>query len=120
MKHLTVITLALALVGCANTGANYTPMIDTGSRIGVYEQDLAECQDYARRVGGASEGAAAGAFVGAIFGLLLNAAAGGGNSGALAGVGALSGAAQGASQGEASQRDIIVRCMSGRGYQVLR
>lgn len=119
MKKIAIIAAAAILAGCANTGANYAPMVDTGTRIGVYEQDLTQCQDYARRVGGAAEGAAAGAVVGAIFGLLLNAAAGGGNRGALAGVGALSGAAQGAAGGETEQRSIIVRCMAGRGYQVL-
>ncbi len=114
------LTLAL-LAGCATApgGANYRPMVDTGTRIGVYEQDLAECQSYAQRVAGAGDGAVAGAVGGAIVMGVLSAILGGGGHGRWAAVGALSGAASGAASGETNQRDVIRRCMANRGYSVL-
>ena len=122
--HIKAIAAAAAialLAGCATApgGANYAPMVDTGHRIGVYEQDLAECQQYAQRVAGAGEGAAAGAVGGAIVIGLLSAVLGGGGHGRWAAAGAVAGGLQGAGAGEANQRAVVVRCMSGRGYQVL-
>lgn len=121
MRLIAAFAAIALLAGCATApgGANYRPMIDTGTRIGVYEQDLAECQSYAKRVAGAGEGAAAGAVGGAIVIGLLSAVLGGGGHGRWAAVGALSGAASGAAAGETNQRDVIRRCMAGREYQVL-
>lgn len=115
-------TAAIALLaGCATApgGANYAPMVDTGQRIGDYNADLAGCQQYAQRAAGAGEGAAAGAVGGAIVMGVLSAILGGGGHGRWAAVGALSGAASGAAAGETNQRDVIRRCMAGRGYSVL-
>ncbi len=122
--HIKAITAAAAIVllaGCATApgGANYAPMVDTGHRIGVYEQDLAECQQYAQRAAGAGDGAVAGAVGGAIVVGLLSAILGGGGHGRWAAAGAISGGLSGAAAGEANQRAVVVRCMSGRGYQVL-
>lgn len=120
MKLIALAAAAL-LAGCATApgGANYAPMVDTGHRIGVYEQDLAECQQYAKRAAGAGDGAVAGAVGGAIVMGVLSAILGGGGHGRWAAVGALSGAASGAAAGETNQRDVIRRCMAGRGYSVL-
>ena len=82
MKLIALAAAALLAAAPAPGGANYRPMVDTGTRIGVYEQDLAECQSYAQRVAGASEGAAAGAVGGAIVIGLLSAVLGGGGHGA--------------------------------------
>lgn len=120
--HIKTIAIAAAialLAGCATSGANYRPMVDTGQRIGVYEADLAECQSYAQRVAGAGEGAAAGAVGGAIVIGLLSAVLGGGGHGRWAAAGAISGGLSGAAAGEANQRAVVVRCMSGRGYSTL-
>jgi ABC-type multidrug transport system permease subunit len=120
-KAVAAALAAALLAGCATApgGANYAPMVDTGARIGVYEQDLAECQSYAQRVAGASEGAAAGAVGGAIVIGLLSAVLGGGGHGRWAAAGAISGGLSGAAAGEANQRAVVVRCMSGRGYSTL-
>ena len=68
MRLIAAFAAIALLAGCATApgGANYRPMVDTGTRIGVYEQDLAECQSYAQRVAGAGDGAVAGAVGGAI------------------------------------------------------
>ena len=125
MRKLTLtLAAALALSGCATgpTGADYRPMVDTrGASAANYESDLAECQRYAAQ----RTGAAGGALVGAVFGALLGVAllaAGGGRGGwgnEVAAVGAISGGLQGAAAGEGTQRDIIRRCLAGRGHSVL-
>jgi hypothetical protein len=116
--------IALSQVGCANTGANYRPLIDTrGGAVDLnkYEVDLRECQQYATQVGGAADKAAAGAVVGALFGAVLAAAAGGNyDRGATARVGAVTGMAGGAVQGDRDQKSVIQRCLAGRGYSVLQ
>ena len=121
MRLIAAFAAIALLAGCATApgGANYRPMVDTGTRIGVYEQDLAECQQYAQRAAGAGDGAVAGAVGGAIVMGVLSAILGGGGHGRWAAVGALSGAASGAAAGETNQRDVIRRCMAGRGYSVL-
>jgi uncharacterized protein YcfJ len=118
----TLLCATLVLGGCANSGAGYRPVVDIkGVDLNRYQSDLAECQQYAHQTAGAGESAAAGAAAGAVFGALLAAAAGGGTSRkSSAGIGAISGAAGAGAQGEMNQRDVIRRCLSGRGYKVLQ
>lgn len=123
MKAIAIIAACALATGCATTGytdMGYAPIVDmAGVQGSTYQADLDDCQQYAQQRAGAGTGAVAGAVAGAVFGLLLNAAIGGGYRSSLAGVGALSGAASGATAGEGTQRDIIRRCLSGRGYRVL-
>ena len=119
MKTISAI-IALALVtGCAaNTGAQYIPIVDLRSGQNNYQSDLQTCQTYATQRQDAASGAAAGAFAGALLGLALSAALGG-NRGQGAAFGAISGGSSGAVRAEGTQRDIITRCLSNRGYSVL-
>ena len=117
------ISVMALLSGCAaTTGANYRPIIDSKNvDFNRYEADLKECQAYATQTASAAESAAAGAIAGALLGAALAAAAGGGYSrSSTARVGALSGAVGAGAEGERNQRTIINRCLSGRGYQVLK
>lgn len=118
-KTITAIITAILLAGCATSGANYRPMVDT--RPGQnYEQDLAECQAYAHTQAGAADGAVSGAVVGALLGVAFAAIGGGsGFRNEMAGIGALTGALQGAGQASGGQQDVIRRCLAGRGYSVL-
>lgn len=121
-RLVSVMVVLATLVGCANTGANYRPIVDTKGVVDMskYEVDLRECQQFATQTTGAGERAMAGAIAGAALGALLAAAAGSRYSrNQHAGVGAVAGAAAGAGQGENDQRTIIRRCMAGRGYNVL-
>lgn len=117
--------LAMALIvsvaACAGTGANYSPMVDTRSiDASRYYTDLAECQAFARNQPGAADNAAAGALVGALIGLVFAAATHDrAYNGVYAGVGAASGGMSGAVAGEQGQRDVIRKCLQGRGYSVL-
>lgn len=113
-----MLCLCAALSACAPVP--YRPVIDTGTPIGDYEQDLAACTQLAeqRPVGNSAAG---GAVAGAVFGALLGAAFGlrGANLGQVAAGGAVSGGAQGAGVAVAQQRGIIANCMAGRGYRVV-
>lgn len=115
-----LVAIALALIGCA--GANYRPLIDSkGVDFNRYEADLSECQRFATQVNGAGENAATGAVAGAIFGSLLAAAAGKNyDRTSSAKVGALSGAVGAGAEGENNQKNVIRRCLTGRGYKVLQ
>ncbi|NDG19786.1 MAG: glycine zipper family protein [Betaproteobacteria bacterium] len=105
-----------------NTGVNYRPIVDTrGVDFNKFEADLRDCQQFAHQTASAAESAAAGAVAGALLGAALGAAAGSRYSrNRTAAVGAVSGAAGAAAQGETDQRNIIRRCLSGRGYSVLQ
>jgi outer membrane lipoprotein SlyB len=123
INRLIPALFCLGLLGaCAGTGSSYRPLIDTqGVDMSRYENDLASCQAYANQVSGAAENAAVGAVAGAAMGALISAAAGSRysrTSGAR--VGAVTGAAGGAATGETNQRDVIRRCLAGRGYRVLQ
>jgi hypothetical protein len=119
MKRIVVFGLVAALAGCA--ASQYRPIVDLqGADPYLYEQDLADCQSYARQVdpgANAVAGAAVGALIGAAFGVAI------GDSGDYARTGAAIGAVDGAIAGgagsAATQVDIIRNCMAGRGYVVL-
>lgn len=117
LYSLPVVFLAAA---CANTGANYTPVID-GPKGPEYTADLAACQQLAAQ-GGVVDGrvagsAAAGAGIGAASTVIWD-----GNSdnlGEAAAVGAIAGLTSGVIQKNAKRENIVKNCMSGRGYRVL-
>jgi uncharacterized protein YcfJ len=124
-RRITSIALAcstaISLSACA--GPNYRPIVDMqGVNGAAYEADLKDCQSYATQTAGAADSAAAGAVAGALLGALLGAAAGGNGrfNSHMAQVGAVSGAVGAGAQGETNQRDIVRRCMAGRGYRVLQ
>jgi outer membrane lipoprotein SlyB len=124
-SRAVALTCCAALVaGCATgpTGAAYRPLVDTqGVDMNKFERDLQDCQGFAQQTANAAQGAAAGALAGAALGALLAAAAGGGyNRSASARVGAVSGAVGAGAEAENSQRNVIRRCLAGRGYRVLQ
>lgn len=115
--------LIMSVTGCATTsGANYRPIVDNkGVDLNKYESDLRECQSYATQTASAGESAAAGAVAGALLGAVLAGAAGSRYSKtSTARVGAVSGAVGAGVEGEKNQRNIINRCLAGRGYRVLQ
>ena len=116
MKLLLGLITLLWLFGCASK----KPIIDTkGVDRVAYEQDLSECQAYAKEVDKAEKvagGAAAGAIIGGGIGAVFN-----GSKGATrgAGAGAIGGAAKGVASGEREEAQVIKNCLRGRGYRVL-
>lgn len=119
---LVSVTVIFSLSGCANTGANYRPIVDTKNiDFNKYEADLRDCQLFANQTASAGQSAAAGAVAGAVLGAALAAAAGSRyDRTSTARVGALSGAVGAGAEGERNQRNIINRCLAGRGYSVLQ
>lgn len=111
---------SLFLVGCA--GPNYRPIVDNkGVDLNRYEADLQECQVFATQTASAAQSAAVGAVAGAVLGSVVAAAAGSRyDRNASAKVGALTGAVGAGFDGEKNQKNIINRCLSGRGYRVLQ
>lgn len=113
-----VLTASLLLGGCAVEPQR--PIVDSGVSRGDYDADLGDCQRLAAARPVAAN-ATGGAAVGAIFGALLGAAVGlrGNDVARVAAWGAANGGINGAAYGVAEQREIVARCMAGRGYNVL-
>ena len=118
MKTTCLVLLSTAaLAACADSGANYTPILD-GRPTAAFQSDLAACQTLARdqrqfdqeTAGAAVLGAGAGALIGAADD---DAAAGGAIAGALAG--GVAGAVNASERREA----IVVECLRGRGHRVV-
>ena len=122
MKLVAALLFATMITGCANTGANYRPLVDLQGRSEAqYQTDMRQCQEYASKVMGAGESAAVGAVAGAAIGAVIAGLFGGGrqsrNDSSM--YGALVGAGSGGVSAEEEQRTIIRRCLAGRGYNVL-
>ncbi|MFK7793840.1 MAG: glycine zipper family protein [Gammaproteobacteria bacterium] len=118
MNQLNIaIVLLVVLPACSTTKEI---IIDRkGVDMGQYYADLEECRGYSAEVKtkekgakGAVSGAVVGGAVGAIFDGAEGAARG-------AGVGAVTGGAEGINKGEGEEVEVVKRCLSGRGYQVL-
>jgi len=112
---LPLILSIILFTGCAR---HSQIIIDPhGIDMGLYQQDLAECQNLSRQVHSkVGEGIVGGAVVGAIAGKII-----GGNRTAVrtAKLGALSG---GLSAGGATRHErerVVKNCLRNRGYQVL-
>ena len=119
-KMLLALPIVGILAACANSGANYTPVIDGAAGPG-YETDLAECQALAasgKPVDGRVAGAAAtGAVLAGASSVIWD-----GNSsnlGEAAAVGALAGLTSGVVRRNNEQEAIVRNCMAGRGYRVI-
>lgn len=114
---LIVAALLLGIQGCAAP----RPMVDTkGVNQAQFEQDMRECQAYADQTYGVGTGAAIGAGAGYLLGQVLARTTGSRTVANEAGRGAaVFGAAGGAAQGAQNQRQVVQRCLAGRGYNVL-
>ena len=116
-RFATAALAVIMLVGCATRGANYVPLVDMKNRDPVtFNQDVVECQQYAKQRLDAAGGAIAGALIGALIGTALSPR---GYRNETAGYGATVGAISGGAQANETQEVIIKRCLSGRGYNVL-
>lgn len=127
LKQAIAILAVTGLVACAsNPITEYRPILDTqgGVDAAKFEQDLVECQAYARQVSVAGE-AASGALDGALVGGAIGAAVGaiGGDPGSGAAIGATWGgienAAVDADDAAERQQTIIGNCLKQRGHPVL-
>lgn len=120
MKPFVLLPVALCAAACANSGANYEPVVD-GPKNANYYADLNACQSLAASqpaVDGTTAGAAA---VGAVGGAATNAIwnDSSDNIGEAAAIGALA-AVTGDAVRKNNQREAVVKnCMRGRGHNVV-
>ncbi len=117
MKYLTTLPVLLTVAACADSGANYQPILD-GTPTAAYRADLATCQSLARNQNQfdqeALKATVTGAGVGAAIGELDDDnALGGAVAGALA-----VGSARAVNAGERREA-IVVACLRGRGHRVV-
>lgn len=109
---------SLGLSGCAATGAGFAPHVD---RPGPnYNADLEACQNVASQRGYVNGDSVLDTALGAAGGTTIGAIASGWSGawiGALIGTGV--GAVGGAVSAKDDQKNIVIRCMKGRGYNVL-
>ncbi len=116
--------VALTLSACA-TASTYQPVVDMKNvNPQKYQQDLAECRQYAEQVDVAGNGATdtlLGAGLGAAAGAALGAISGAPATGAALGatVGGFGGGGAGVANSVQRQQTIINNCLKGRGYNVL-
>ncbi len=110
--------LPVLLAACANTGANYTPILD-GRPNAAYKVDLAACQNLARSQRQFDKKTAGAAALGAGAGALLGAADDDGSAAGGAVVGALGGGAAGMVNSSKQRKAIVIECLKGRGHRVV-
>lgn len=118
---LGLISIALPLSACAGGGAAYQPIVD-GPLDAKFQQDLQACQNLGEQRNynnaDARTNTVAGAVLGGVAGLLQP----GNRSGDLiagAAVGGTYGAGGSALATRTERKNIVKRCMIGRGHRVL-
>lgn len=130
-KIISIALLPIMMAGCAGgwANSNYSPVVDVygspGKNTEDYNSDMSLCQTAGEQrnqlpdtAAGAGLGALGGAASGALVGL-----ADGDNIGAAslfgAGFGALAGGAVSAYQSNENRQNIVMSCMTSRGWTVL-
>lgn len=125
-RILSAALIAITFTGCAaldpaQRPVNYQHVVvdPTVCKKCDYATDIYQCNNIAHHntnyTGNAVGGAAVGAATGAIFGAIL-----GIDPGLMAAAGAAGGGIGGLGNEAMTVRQMIVRCMQGRGYSVLR
>ncbi len=117
---MAIACTGLVLSGCANTASGYRPIVD-GYQDEVYHADLADCQALAKTKRYDNGETKTAALAGAVLGGAVGAIEDDSVEGAIAGVllGGLIGAAGGAADTRTDRKDIVIRCMDGRGHAVV-
>ncbi len=109
---------ALLLSACADSGANYTPILD-GAPTAAFRSDLAACQTLARDQRQFDQETAGAAVLGAGAGALLGEFDDDGDALGGAVAGALAGGVAGAVNASERREAIVLECLRGRGHRVV-
>lgn len=122
VMFLTPLMIAALVSACAESGANYAPVLD-GEPTAAYAHDLRACQALAANQRQFDRQTAGSAALGAGVGALADVADDdvSESEGIAAGlvVGALVGAAAGAGDASDRRESIVVECLRGRGHRVV-
>ena len=118
MKKTLMIAAALpVLAACADSGANYQPILD-GALSETYQADLAACQALARNQNQFDQERVAAMVLGAGAGAILGEAdSGDALGGAVAG--ALAGGVASSVDVNERREAIVIECLQGRGHRVV-
>lgn len=109
---------ALTLSACADTGAQYTPILD-GAPSAAFQSDLAACQSLARNQRQFDRETAGAAVLGAGAGAVLGEFDNDGDAVGGAVAGALAGGVAGAVNASERRKAIVLECLRGRGHRVV-
>lgn len=125
MKPYTLtsaLSATLLISACANTGAGYQPITD-GSVNANYQKDLAQCQELATQRSYLNDDTQSDALIGAGLGALAGLADDDTSDaeGAIAGavVGGMAGGGASMLKTRDQRRDIVIRCLKGRGHNAV-
>ncbi|MDO5679040.1 MAG: hypothetical protein Q4G54_01825 [Pelistega sp.] len=117
IKPLLIVSLATILAACSG----HRPIVDPkGQNMANYENDLRECQNLARQVEPGGEALRSGLIAALLGGAIGGIGWGSGsNIGTGAAIGAVTGGVSGGVSGGEKQKDVIRRCLSNRGYNII-
>ena len=121
-KWLLVLVVCLLAACSSNRGIPGSTgiIVDTkGVDLKTYDQDLADCREFADEVpvgGKVLTGAVAGAVIGGAIGAVVGDSR---TAQQVGGVGAIKGTVNGAGSGISERRRVVKSCLRGRGYRVL-
>jgi uncharacterized protein YcfJ len=119
MKPVCLLLLSIAaLTACADSGANYTPILD-GQPSAAFQTDLAACQTLARDQRQFDQETAGAAVLGAGAGALFGAADDDADAAGGAIAGAMAGGVAGAVNASERREAIVMECLRGRGHPVV-
>jgi len=118
MKYLLIFPAMLTVAACADSGANYEPILD-GAATPAYRADVAACQSLARNQSQFDEDTLGAAVLGAGAGALLGEFDDEGDALDGAIVGALAGGAASAVEASERREAIVIECLRGRGHRVV-
>ena len=118
-KFTLAATLLLLTTACANTGADYRPIVD-GPMDQSYSQDLTDCRALAKQRGYDKGEVKSDALLGAGIGAIAGGAAEG-VEGAIGGliVGGLIGGGGRAWDTQEERKEIVINCLKQRGHRVV-
>lgn len=110
--------VTLSMTACADSGANYRPILDGPATVG-FQSDLAACQGLARDQRQFDNDTMAATVMGAGAGALFGRLDPDGDAIEGAIVGALAGGVSSAVDAGERREDIVVECLRGRGHAVV-
>lgn len=117
MKYLLLVPMALGVAACADSGANYSPVLD-GPTSATYRADLAACQSLARNQNQFDQETLGATVIGAGAGAVLGELDDDGDALGGAVAGALAGGVAGMVNASERREDIVIQCLRGRGHRV--
>jgi uncharacterized protein YcfJ len=113
-----VLSSIAALTACADSGANYRPILD-GQPSAAFQSELSACQTLARDQRQFDQETAGAAVLGAGAGALLGAADEDADAAGGAIAGALAGGVAAAVNASERREAIVMECLRGRGHAVV-